>query len=216
MTPDLRVLIVDDDFRVGGLHRDAVADQAGFEALQPVRGVREARAAVRDRHPDLVLCDVYLPDGDGIAFVSEIDVDALVISAASDADTVRRALRAGALGYLRKPFDPRLLRDRLDGYRRYRNLLTAGDVDQETIERAQRALHGRDAVPATASQTATERVILEHLRDGEASATAIAERIGVSRATAQRHLANLAARGAVEVGLRYGATGRPEHRYRLS
>lgn len=94
MTPDLRVLIVDDDFRVGGLHRDAVADQAGFEALEPVRGVREARAAVRDRHPDLVLCDVYLPDGDGIAFVSEIDVDALVISAASDADTVRRALRA--------------------------------------------------------------------------------------------------------------------------
>lgn len=216
MTADLRVLIVDDDFRVGGLHRDAVIGVAGFTALEAVRGVREARAAVRDHQPDLVLCDVYLPDGDGIDLVAEIDVDAIVISAASDAHTVRRALRAGALGYLVKPFDPRLLRDRLDGYRRYRNLLADGDVDQETIERAQRVLHGRDAGGATPSQTVTERVILEQLAAGEASASAIAERIGVSRATAQRHLANLAARGAVEVGLRYGATGRPEHRYRLS
>lgn len=216
MTTDLSVLIVDDDFRVGGLHRDAVAAHPGFHALEPVRGVREARAAVRDRHPDLVLCDVYLPDGDGIAFVSEIDVDAVVISAAADAATVRRALRAGALGYLVKPFDPRLLRERLDGYRRYRNLLGGGDVDQDTLERAQRALHGRDTGQSTPSQTVTERVILEQLASGEASAAAIAERIGVSRATAQRHLANLAARGSVEVGLRYGATGRPEHRYRLS
>ncbi|HKP07007.1 MAG TPA: helix-turn-helix domain-containing protein, partial [Microbacterium sp.] len=38
-------------------------------------------------------------------------------------------------------------------------------------------------------------------------------RVGISRATAQRHLATLAARGQVEVRLRYGTTGRPEHRY---
>jgi response regulator of citrate/malate metabolism len=217
MTTDLRVLIVDDDFRVGGLHRDAVAAQPGFVALEPVRGVREARAAVRDRQPDLLLCDVYLPDGDGIAFVAETDVDAIVISAATDAGTVRRALRAGALDYLVKPFDPRMLRERLDSYRRYRNLLRDdNEVDQDTIQRAQRALRSRDAGSSTPSQTATERVILSQLADGETSASAIAERVGVSRATAQRHLANLAARGRVEVSLRYGSTGRPEHRYRLS
>jgi two-component system CitB family response regulator len=42
----------------------------------------------------------------------------------------------------------------------------------------------------------------------------VAERTGVSRATAQRHLTTLAERGLVQVSLRYGATGRPEHRFR--
>ena len=51
------------------------------------------------------------------------------------------------------------------------------------------------------------------LGDDEASAAEVGERVGISRATAQRHLAALAARSVVEVRLRYGATGRPEHRY---
>ena len=214
-TEPLTVLIVDDDFHVGGLHRDLVASKPGFRALEPVRGVREARAAVRDQHPDLLLCDVYLPDGDGIAFVAESDIDAIVISAATDAPTVRRALRAGAIDYLVKPFEARLLSERLDAYRRFRNMLTEDRrVDQDLLERALRALHGREGRSASSSQPATERLILDRLGEGEASATDIAYRIGVSRATAQRHLAALAARGSVEVSLRYGTTGRPEHRYR--
>jgi glucose/arabinose dehydrogenase len=38
---------------------------------------------------------------------------------------------------------------------------------------------------------------------------------GVSRATAQRHLSSLADEGSVDIQLRYGTTGRPEHRYGL-
>jgi two-component system CitB family response regulator len=46
------------------------------------------------------------------------------------------------------------------------------------------------------------------------SAAEIAEQIGISRSTAQRYLAELARQGAIELRLHYGATGRPEHRYR--
>lgn len=216
MTDQIQVLVVDDDFRVGGLHRDIVAARPGFTALEPVRGVRAARAAVRDRHPDLVICDVYLPDGDGIAFVAEIDVDAIVISASSDGATVRRALRAGALDYLMKPFDPGMLSERLDAYRRFRNLAPEDrPLDQQSIERAQRVLYARESGAAPVSRSTTEKLIVDLLRDGESSASDIATRAGISRATAQRHLAALATRGAVEVTLRYGSTGRPEHRYRV-
>ena len=216
MTEKIQVLVVDDDFHVAGLHRDIVAARPGFAALEPVRGVRAARAAVRDRHPDLVICDVYLPDGDGIAFVAEIDVDAFVISAASEGATVRRALRAGALDYLIKPFEPAVLGERLDAYRRFRNLLPEERrVDQDEIERAQRVLHARDGGRRPPSRSTTEHLILELLGDEESSASDVATRAGISRATAQRHLAALATRGAVEVTLRYGSTGRPEHRYRV-
>jgi response regulator of citrate/malate metabolism len=48
------------------------------------------------------------------------------------------------------------------------------------------------------------------------SAAEIASRIGISRSTAQRYLAELARQGKVELRLHYGAAGRPEHRYRLA
>jgi response regulator of citrate/malate metabolism len=214
MSETISVLVVDDDFHVGGLHRDIVAACPGYSALEPVRGVRAARAAVRDLRPDLVICDVYLPDGDGIAFVAEIDVDAIMISAASDGATVRRAFRAGALDYLIKPFEPVRLSDRLEAYRRFRNLVGEGrQLDQDAIERAQRVLHARDGAVASVSRSTTEKLLMELLRDGESSASLIADRAGLSRATAQRHLAALATRGDVDVTLRYGSTGRPEHRY---
>ena len=46
------------------------------------------------------------------------------------------------------------------------------------------------------------------------TASAIAEKVGISRTTAQRYLAHLARTGAIELHLRYGSTGRPEHLYR--
>jgi two-component system CitB family response regulator len=211
---DIRVLIVDDDFRVGGMHRDIVAGRPGFAALDPVRSVADARAAVRSDPPDLMLVDVYLPDGDGIELARSVAVDAFVLSAASDSGTVRRALRAGALGYLMKPFDARVLAERLDRYARYRNLVEIDrTLSQDEIDRASAILHGAGD-GASVSRSATEQLILGALGSTEASATEVAERTGISRATAQRHLSALASRGLVEVGLRYGSTGRPEHRYR--
>ena len=38
-------------------------------------------------------------------------------------------------------------------------------------------------------------------------------RVGISRPTAQRYLSYLAQHGVVELRLRYGVTGRPEHQY---
>lgn len=212
MTEPVRALVIDDDFRVGGLHRDIVASRPGFEALTPVRTAAEARSAVRAHKPDLLIVDLYLPDGDGVQLVREHDVDAFIVTAATDSALLARALRSGAFTVLIKPFARRLLEERLDAYLRYRNLLTgAADLDQVRLDRAVRLLHADDG--GDVARRATEQLVLEHLADTEASASEIAERIGVSRATAQRHLSALAARGRVEVRLRYGATGRPEHRY---
>lgn len=213
MNTPLRVLVVDDDFRVAGIHRDVVAERPGLLALDPVRSVSEARAAIAAQQPRLLLVDVYLPDGDGIELIRTSGVDAFVLSAADDAATIRRALRAGVLGYLVKPFARRQLLDRLDRYARFRNLVGGErSLPQDDIDRALGILHGGE--PASLSRGVTEQLILDALADDEASASEVADRAGVSRATAQRHLATLAARGAIEVRLRYGTTGRPEHRYR--
>ncbi|KQR20102.1 two-component system response regulator [Agreia sp. Leaf335] len=213
MTAPVRVLVIEDDFRVAGLHRDIVSERPGYLALEPVRTLAEATIALRSERPDLLLVDAFLPDGDGVAFLRDVGVDAFVLSAATDAGTVRRALRSGALGYLIKPFAQRALTDLLDQYLRFRNILDdERAVAQEDIDRALAILRAGGDSPSV-SRSATEQVLLEALGDTESSASEIADRAGVSRATAQRHLSAMAARGVVDVRLRYGTTGRPEHRY---
>ena len=52
--------------------------------------------------------------------------------------------------------------------------------------------------------------------DRDLSAEEVAERTGVSRVTSRRYLDRLARSGLVDVSMRYGKAGRPEHRYRWS
>jgi len=218
---DLSVLVVDDDFRVADLHARAVAAVAGFTVLATAGSCAQARLVLARRRaqglppPDLALVDVYLPDGSGLDLVAELDCDALVLSAATETATVRRALRRGALGYLIKPFDEAALAGRLRGYARYRRLLDARPgVDQDVVDGAVRALHS-EAAPARGAESATRELVLQALTGaGEPlSAADVAAATGISRATAQRHLATLDAEGRLQLQLRYGTTGRPEQRY---
>jgi response regulator of citrate/malate metabolism len=209
------VLVVDDDFHVADLHRRQVDEVPGFRALEPVGTLAAARSALSGGAVDLVLVDVYLPDGSGLDLLRSIDTDAFVLSAASDSGTVRRAMRSGALAYLIKPFAAGVLAERLQAYARSRNVLDErSTLDQEAVERAFRILHAGDSGGASPSRAATAALVLEQLVTGEErSAAEVAAAIGVSRATAQRYLAQLTADGTVAMQLRYGAAGRPEHRY---
>ncbi|MBT1545956.1 response regulator [Curtobacterium aurantiacum] len=215
MSSVFTVLVVDDDFHVADLHRRQVDEVPGFRALDPVGTIAAARSALSSGTVDLVLVDVYLPDGSGLDLLRSIDADAFVLSAASDSGTVRRAMRSGALAYLIKPFAAGVLAERLQAYARSRNVLDErSTLDQEAVERAFRILHAGDSGGASPSRAATAALVLEQLVAGEErSAAEVAAAIGVSRATAQRYLAQLTADGTVAMQLRYGAAGRPEHRY---
>lgn len=215
MSSVFTVLVVDDDFHVADLHRRQVDEVPGFRALEPVGTLAAARSALSSGTVDLVLVDVYLPDGSGLELLRSIDTDAFVLSAASDSGTVRRAMRSGALAYLIKPFAAGVLAERLQAYARSRNVLDErSTLDQEAVERAFRILHAGDSGGASPSRAATAALVLEQLVAGEErSAAEVAAAIGVSRATAQRYLAQLTVDGTVAMQLRYGAAGRPEHRY---
>lgn len=217
MRDDLRVLIVDDDFRVARLHADYVNAAPGFTALEPVGTGGAALEAIQTYRPDLVLIDVYLPDSSGLDVLRGVDVDAFVLSAASDAVSVRKAMRRGAIGYLIKPFSEKQLADLLRGYSRYTRLLGSGTaLDQDLLERALRQLHTSDSQTAKA-RSVTETAVLAALGQtpGALTAVDVSATVGISRATAQRYLSALVEDGSVDVNLRYGSTGRPEHRYSL-
>lgn len=211
---ELTVLVVEDDFRVGDLHAGIVQAMPGFTVAATVTTVAAARKADA---VDLALVDVYLPDGSGIDLIRELRCDKIVLSAATESETVRAAVAAGAFGYLVKPFAPTELAARLAGYARYRRILSGGNLGPADIDAALDSLRPRGGAaqaPAAVSSP-TKTLVLQALSDAGApmSAAEVANQIGVSRATAQRYLAGLASDGEVDVGLRYGTTGRPEQEF---
>ena len=149
---------------------------------------------------DLVLLDLHLPDGSGLDLFRRIraagsTVDVMVVSSARDADVVRSAVAQGAVQYVIKPFAFGTLRDRLLAYQEFRNQVAGdSDVDQAAVDRALGML--RSPVGETLPKGMTKEtlaIVVGALREfGEASATQIADFLGVSRITARRYLEHLA------------------------
>jgi response regulator of citrate/malate metabolism len=211
---DLTVLVVEDDFRVANMHAGIVEALPGFTVAATVNTMAAAREAGL---VDLALVDVYLPDGSGIDLIRELRCDKIVLSAATESETIRAAVAAGAFGYLVKPFAPTELAARLSGYARYRRILSGNNLGPGDIDAALDALRPRVSARQTpvAAPSPTKELVLQALEDadGPMSAAEVATEIGVSRATAQRYLAALATGNEVKVGLRYGSTGRPEQEF---
>ncbi|TDC09164.1 response regulator [Streptomyces sp. 8K308] len=224
----IRVLIVDDDFMVARLHRKVVERTPGFEVVGEARTGAEALAAVRELRPDLVLLDIYLPDISGLDVLRELrggaaaggghEPDVLVITAAREVETVRGALRGGAVHYVIKPFEVPVLQERLRDYaRRSRELaaIASSLPGQDAVDRVFGAAVPPPRLPKGLSEETAELVRNTLLAcDEDLSAAECAARSGLSRVSARRYLEHFAATGRVAVSLRYGSTGRPERRFR--
>jgi response regulator of citrate/malate metabolism len=222
----IRTLIVDDDFRVADIHAAYVARAPGFEVVGLSCSAAAARQAVSDLRPQLLLLDLYLPDEHGLSVLrglrdgSDDHADAIVITAARDMANVRAAMQLGAVSYLVKPFGFAALAERLAAYRALCERTTRlAEADQMEVD----ALFGmlRTAPTSTlpkgqsAPTMALVRQVMTEAGD-DLSAAEVADQVGISRPTAQRYLAQLVQDGVIELHLRYGSTGRPEHRYRSS
>jgi DNA-binding NtrC family response regulator len=102
-----RALIIDDDenFRCS---LEILVEREGF-ATCTAGSRKEARLRLAEGVPDVVLLDLSLPDGDGLAWLREEEsaasAEVIVITGGGSIDSAVSAMRAGALDYLTKPID---------------------------------------------------------------------------------------------------------------
>jgi DNA-binding NarL/FixJ family response regulator len=109
-----RVVLVDDHamFRAGV--RAELAELV--EVVGEAEGVAEAIAVIRKTRPDVVLLDVHMPDGGGLAVLAGIgaqlpDTRFLALSVSDQAEDVIAVIRAGAKGYVTKTISAAELAD---------------------------------------------------------------------------------------------------------
>lgn len=219
----IRTLVVDDDFMSASIHRKYVDRIPAFEVVGEAHSGTEALELVRTLRPDLVLLDIYLPDMSGLEVLRRLrqeaaTVDVIAVTAAKDVDTLRSAMQGGVVHYIVKPFLFETFRDRLERYAALKQRLERlGEASQGDVDHLFSLLRveGRARLPKGISGPTLELVVRAARESStEVSAVDVAERAGVSRGTARRYLEYLESLGSVELKLRYGATGRPEHLYR--
>lgn len=221
----IRVLVVDDQPLVADAHRVFIDRVPGFSAVAIAHDGEAALVRVARGGIDLVLLDLSMPGLHGLEVCRALQnsphpPDVVIVTASRDLDSVRAAMRHGAVLYLIKPFTFAALRAKLDHYATYRAAAAGGRevTDQSEIDEALAALRdpGGDSLAKGMSRETLVAVRTALLAAPEGlTADQAAVVVGASRVTVRRYLESLVQNGACVREPLYGHAGRPKLSYRL-
>ncbi|PQJ44399.1 two-component system response regulator [Vibrio campbellii] len=224
MNTATRVMIIEDDIAIAELHHKYLSQLSGLEVVGIATTRMEAEMQLEVLKPDLLLMDVYLPDGTGLEILNTLRTnkqtcDVILITAARDVDTLQQAMRGGVVDYLLKPvMFPRLEAALLKYISQRQQLDVAESLDQNLVDKMLQSSVSAENTPQRLPK-GIDGVTLDKIRalfGGEVMFTAdeAGEKIGASRTTARRYLEYLISSGELEADLNYGTVGRPERCYK--
>jgi len=119
----LDVLIVDDSAAIRKiLHRVLLQTNLTLGKVHEASDGEEALDRMRSESVDLVLSDINMPRMDGLEFLKAVKanpawqgIPVMMVTTEGSQDKVLQALKLGACGYVKKPFTPDQIKDKLAG-----------------------------------------------------------------------------------------------------
>lgn len=219
------VLIVDDDPKIAEIHRHFTEKVAGFTVVGLADNLVDAEKMCELFEPDLVLLDLYFPEGVGTEILWRIRssrqaTDVILITAAKELEPLQEAMRGGVFDYILKPVMFNRFKEALESFREHRRRLqNETSLDQSDVDRL---LHpykdsqpGEPVLPKGIDALTLKKVkdVFESPHPEGFSAEEVGVNIGTSRTTARRYLEYLTVNSQLRAELMYGAVGRPERRY---
>lgn len=171
--------------------------------------------------PDIILLDNYLPDGQGVDLLGELDeVPVIMVTAANDTKTLRHAIAHGVVDYLVKPFSFERFQVAIRRADYLNTLLEKDRVEQELIDGFIR--HDHSTIPSSSLTSLpkglsilTLKKILTCILECEDyfSTQTVAETVSISRVTIKKYLHYLVKMGYLLEDIDYLTSGRPLTRY---
>ena len=149
MTYDKTVLCVEDNIQVQMLNKPLL-EARGF-AVTLAMTIAEAREAMRQAMPDLMILDIRLPDGSGLDFLSELrkesNVPVIVLTEKKEETDIITGYASGCDDYVSKPYSFSVLYARIE--RLLRHMSTVPDILEKgalklDILAGQAFLNGKD------------------------------------------------------------------------
>ncbi|MBB3223221.1 response regulator [Pseudoduganella umbonata] len=117
----MKVLVVDDDVVSRMMLMHLIDSSGNYEIAEAEDGADAWQQLVAGLRPAACFCDLRMPRVSGLELLQKVREDAglaalpfVLVSSANDRETVEQAARAGATGYIVKPFDPAQVRAQLD------------------------------------------------------------------------------------------------------
>ncbi len=122
MTDTLGHILAVDDNRMNRIKLVRVLEKEGYDVSQAEDG-RKALTMLHSNVFDLVLLDILMPDVDGFQVLRDMkqdaalrDIPVIVVTAVEEMNSVNECLELGAVDYLAKPVDAKVLIDRVCNY----------------------------------------------------------------------------------------------------
>ncbi|MFT5876094.1 MAG: response regulator of citrate/malate metabolism [Clostridium sp.] len=226
----IKVLIVEDDPMVREINEKFLKKVEGFELYDSVNSIEKAKEVILNGKPDLVLLDVFFPQGLGTDLLKWIRLenlkcDAILITADRNTETVEEAFRYGAVDYLVKPFIFNRFKEALLQFERRKNSFKNADsmeqkvIDKYTIKENKNRVEYYENIGDIKgfNQYTYEKILvgISDMKNNPFTSEQIAINIGVSRITARRYLDYLEKEQKLVVEMEYGKVGRPKNKYRI-
>ncbi|QJR11160.1 Response regulator UvrY [Usitatibacter rugosus] len=189
----MRILLADDHALVRAGIRALIEEMEGATIVAEASNGREAVALAKAHSPDVVVMDISMTELNGIEATARIRTEApgsrvLILSMHTTDDFVRRALKAGASGYLVKDSAPLELRMALDAVLRNEVYLSPR-VSRGVVS----GMVGRGADASESmldALTPRQREVLQLIAEGK-STKEIAFALSLSAKTVETHRATL-------------------------
>lgn len=182
-----QLLLIDDDPNLILLVKDYL-EFRGYEVLTAENG-REALEILEQQIPDMIICDVMMPEMDGYTFVENVRQDpktswipVLFLSAKGQSQDRVKGLSTGADVYMVKPFEPEELVAQVESSLKQANRLMRYSKGSETGQKIQ--------VPPHVELTPTELKVVQLVARGMANRE-IAGELEVSQRTIESHVSNM-------------------------
>ncbi|WP_088243003.1 response regulator transcription factor [Calothrix rhizosoleniae] len=183
-----RLLLIDDDPNLILLVKDYL-EFRGYQVTTAENG-REALDILEQDTPDMIVCDVMMPEMDGYTFVEQVRqkestnwIPVLFLSAKGQSTDRVKGLNKGADVYMVKPFEPEELvaqvESSLKQTMRYEGYKSKGGDSSSRIQ-----------VPYDVTLTPTELKVVQLVSKGMANRE-IAEELSVSQRTVESHVSNM-------------------------
>ncbi len=192
LEPTKKLLLIDDDPNLILLVKDYLEYQ-GYEVFTAHNGV-EALGILDEHLPDLIICDVMMPEMDGYSLVKSVRQDprtswipVLFLSAKGQSQDRVKGLSTGADIYMVKPFEPEELVAQVESSLKQASRL----IRYQAKGQSSRA--PKFKVPKDVELTPTELKVVQLVARGMANRE-IAESMKVSQRTIESHVSNMLAK----------------------